>query len=396
MDENTLVVFTSDNGPWVETTRGMQPDGKPFIPRDHSGSADPLRGWKMSAWDGGSRVPCLVRWPGRVPAGRTSDQLLTTMDLLPTFAALAGAKQPDRELDGRDASAFLLGQTATSPRDEYLYYTGCLLTGVRSGQWKLVLPRPANPRGTGWWGRLIEAVPDLQLYNLDEDPGESTDVASQHPEVVQALLKRIERAREQLGDLDRTGAGARFYDEGPRRLQVPIAPATAKTQHDGFKPLGGLRFTFETGTLDGWTIVDGQLGQAVSNAVSLPRWKQKPFCREGHYHLSTVDTGATFSDKQTAVVQSPRFMIRGELASFLTSGGFDEESLYIGLCDAETGEPLMKAGGPGGPQMHRATWEVGELKNRPVFLQLVDKNTEGWGHLTFDDFSVDGQLADSP
>ena len=350
----------------------------------------------MSVWDGGSRVPCLVRWPGRVPAGRTSDQLLTTMDLLPTFAALAGAEQSDRELDGRDASAFLLGQTATSPRDEYLYYAGCLLTGVRSGQWKLVLPRPANPRGTGWWGRLIEAVPDLQLYNLEEDPGESTDVAAQHPEVVQALMKRIERAREQLGDLDRTGAGARFYDEGPRRLQVPIVPAGSKTQYDGFKPLGSLRITFETGTLDGWTIVDGELGKPVSDAISLPRWKQKPFCREGHYHLSTVNTGRAFSDEQMAVVQSPRFVIRSELASFLTSGGFDEELLYIGLCDAETGEPLLKAGGSGGPQMHRVTWDVRAFKDRPVFLQLVDKSTDGWGHLTFDDFSADGQLAEQP
>ena len=87
--ENTLIVFTSDNGPWVETTHGMRPDAKPFIPRNHSGSADPLRGWKMSAWDGGSRVPCIIWWPGKVPAGRTSDALLSTMDLLPTFAALA-------------------------------------------------------------------------------------------------------------------------------------------------------------------------------------------------------------------------------------------------------------------------------------------------------------------
>jgi arylsulfatase A-like enzyme len=115
LDENTLIVFTSDNGPWVETTRSMEPDGKPFIPRDHSGSADPLRGWKMSAWDGGSRVPCIVRWPGTIPAGSVSDELLTTMDLLPTFAILAGADLPERELDGRDASSVSERVTSDEP-----------------------------------------------------------------------------------------------------------------------------------------------------------------------------------------------------------------------------------------------------------------------------------------
>ncbi|MHB8902467.1 MAG: sulfatase family protein [Thermoguttaceae bacterium] len=221
LDEKTLIVFTSDNGPWVETTAGMQPGGRPFIPRDHSGSAGPLRGWKMSAWEGGSRVPCIIRWPGRIATGRTSDELLTTMDLLPTFAALAGAPLPDRKLDGHDASAFLL-QGAPSPRDEYLYYTGCLLTGLRSGRWKLVLPRPANPPGTGWWGRLIEAVPETQLYDLQEDPGETTDVAAKHPDVVEQLMGRIDRARSELGDLDRVGSGARLFDPGERRLQVPL------------------------------------------------------------------------------------------------------------------------------------------------------------------------------
>ncbi|QDT16653.1 sulfatase family protein [Alienimonas californiensis] len=224
LDENTLVVFTSDNGPWVETTKGMKPGGEPFIPREHSGRAEPLRGWKMSAWEGGSRVPFVARWPGRIPAGRVSDELLTTMDLLPTFASLAGAELPPVTLDGTDAIAFLTGTTDESPRDEYLYYSGCLLTGVRSGRWKLVLPREANPSGLGWWGRMIDAVPETQLYDLDRDPGETTDVAAAHPEVVVRLTARVEAARVELGDLDRTGAGARFFDDGPRRLQVPINP----------------------------------------------------------------------------------------------------------------------------------------------------------------------------
>lgn len=223
IDDNTLVIFTSDNGPWVETTRGMKPDGEAFIPRDHSGNANPYRGWKMSAWEGGSRVPFIARWPGRIPAGWESDEILTTMDLLPTFASIADAKLPDVELDGNNAIEFLTRETQSSPRDEYLYYSGCLLTGVRSDNWKLVLPREKSPSGLKWWGRMIEAVPQTMLFDLENDPGETTNVAAQNPKVVDQLMKRIERARTELGDIGQTGSGARLFDQGPRTLQSPVS-----------------------------------------------------------------------------------------------------------------------------------------------------------------------------
>ncbi|TWU34310.1 sulfatase family protein [Novipirellula artificiosorum] len=222
IDDNTLVVFTSDNGPWVETTRAMEPRGEAFIPRDHSGNADPLRGWKMSAWDGGCRVPFIARWPGKIPAGWESDEMLSTMDLMPTFASLAGAMLPDVDLDGKDATDFLTRKIEQSPRDEYLYYSGCLLTGVRSGSWKLVLPRSESPAGLGWWGRMIEEVPDPLLFNLDDDPGEVSNVANDHPRIVASLMKRIERARSELGDIDHPGSSARSFDDGPRKLQRPL------------------------------------------------------------------------------------------------------------------------------------------------------------------------------
>lgn len=217
--ENTLVIFTSDNGPWVETTRAMQPDREAFIPRDHSGSAEPFRGWKMTTWEGGCRVPFIARWPGHISTNRESDEILSTMDLLPTFAHLTGADLPsDRVLDGKDATAFLLGESDQSPRDNYLYYAGSLLTGIRIDQWKLVLPRPADPPGTGWWGRMIEEVPEVQLYDLPNDPGETTNLAAQHPEVVAKLMTRIEAARLEIGDMNVIGTGARFFDSGPRKI----------------------------------------------------------------------------------------------------------------------------------------------------------------------------------
>jgi arylsulfatase A-like enzyme len=177
----------------------------------------------MTAWDGGSRVPFIARWPGKIPQGGKSDELLSTMDLLPTFAKLAGAKLPEWDIDGRDATSFLLGKTDASPREDFFYYTGCLLTGVRAGKWKLVLPRQANPPGTGWWGRLIEEVPEPHLFDLNLDLAEASNLAAVHPEIVQSLMKRIEWARKELGDIDQTGSGARFFDKGDRKLEVPVS-----------------------------------------------------------------------------------------------------------------------------------------------------------------------------
>ena len=167
---------------------------------------------------------------------------------------------------------------------------------------------------------------------------------------------------------------------------------SGKTKYDKFKPLGELRFTFESGKLEGWSIVEGEAGKPVSDHTSLPRHRNKPFNQEGKFHLSTVVTADGFTDKQQVVFQSPTFVIHGDQASFLASGGFDPDSLYVGLFDAESNEVLLTAGGPKGPQMKRTTWDVTRLKGKAVFLRVVDKYVGGWGHLTLDDFSVDGSL----
>jgi hypothetical protein len=377
----------------------MKPGGRPFIPRDHSGTADPLRGWKMSAWDGGCRVPFVARWPGKIPGGRVSDGIFSTMDLLPTFAQIAAAKLPeDRALDGRDGTRFLTGETDTSPREDYLYYTGCLLTGVRVGQWKLVLPRPANPPGTGWWGRMIEAVKEPSLFDLDADPGETTNLAAKHPDVVARLMRRIEKARAELGDIDRTGSGSRFFDPGERLLessakkQASAKPATAA--YDGFKPVGNLRFRFEGDDMDGWRITEGTFAQAVTAMPSLPRFQDQPFAREGAHYLSTVALadGKSAADSQVGVIQSPAFKLEGDQAAFLVSGGFDKDKLFIALVDADTDEVLIRGGGENDTRMHRVIWDVSKWKGRSVRFQVVDRKTAGWGHLNADDFSVRGTL----
>lgn len=118
--------------------------------------------------------------------------------------------------------------STTSTALRSIYYSGCLLTGVRADQWKLVLPRIANPPGTGWWGRMIDEVKEVHLFDLNADPGETTNLAAKHPEIVARLTRRIESARAELGDLKVTGKGARFFDKGPRVVGDKPKPGKPK------------------------------------------------------------------------------------------------------------------------------------------------------------------------
>ena len=187
IDEHTLVVFTSDNG----------------AASRWGGSNGPLRGWKGSTWEGGMREPCIMRWPGKIPAGTQSKEMCCTMDLLPTFAKLAGTKPPsDRVIDGKDIWDLMSNKTgAKSPHKAFYYYQMGQLQAVRSGKWKLHLPLKPKKRN---WGKPEPQSP-VQLYDLEADIAESNNVADQNPDVVQRLLKLAEKARKDLGDVDKTG-----------------------------------------------------------------------------------------------------------------------------------------------------------------------------------------------
>ena len=201
LDENTLVVFVSDNGPWIEDMIG-----------DHAGSATPLKGSKMTSWEGGPRVPCIMRWTGRITAGVTSDAIVTTMDLFPTIGKLAGAKFPENTvLDGRDIMPLLSGETQDSPHDYYYYYCYKALHAVRNDRWKLVAPRKKSPKWMGWWGRMIEAVDDYELYDLHNDLGEKNNVIKDNPEVAELLKSQLTLMKADLGDGLTPGAGMRSY-----------------------------------------------------------------------------------------------------------------------------------------------------------------------------------------
>lgn len=166
VDDNTIVIFTSDNGPSV-------------------GKVGPLSGGKGSSYEGGQRVPTVIRWPGQIPAGVPNDELMTAMDLLPTFAKLAGAEMPlDRVIDGKDIMPVLAGQTAT-PHEAFFYYKSNALKAVRSGQWKLHLGK-VNGTSNGRRGKGSSSS-IMALYNLEDDMAEQNNLLKEHPEVAERL-----------------------------------------------------------------------------------------------------------------------------------------------------------------------------------------------------------------
>jgi arylsulfatase A-like enzyme len=191
--DNTLVLFTSDNGPWSNDHARQHAKNAKFVewtkgPEIPWGSSGPLRGAKGSTWEGGIRVPGIVRWPGHVPAGRTSAAILSTLDVLPTFAALAGVSEKvpqDRVIDGVNQWDLLVGKNNTGARDEFLYYESSELQAVRKGAWKLRLPRLKNLRN---WPDLDRGSQQTELYNLERDLGETKNVAAENPDVVQRLM----------------------------------------------------------------------------------------------------------------------------------------------------------------------------------------------------------------
>ena len=201
--ENTLLIVTSDNGPWL--TYG-----------NHAGSAGGFREGKGTTFEGGHRVPCIAEWPGVIPAGIVSNNLSAGIDILPTIVEATGAKLPAKRIDGVSLLANLKGNLTVKPRESfYFYYRKNNLEAVRHGSWKLVFPHPGRtnegfePGRDGQPGRGNESFNHPGgLYDLRRDPGERYNVMFDYPEVKDKLMKIAEEARNDLGD-DLTGHPAK-------------------------------------------------------------------------------------------------------------------------------------------------------------------------------------------
>jgi arylsulfatase A len=233
LDDNTLVIFTSDNGPWLSYG-------------EHGGRALPLREGKGTMFDGGCREACIMRWPGKIPAGSVCHEVAATIDVLPTIAGLVDVELPkDRIIDGKDIWPLMSGEPgAKSPHEAYYFYWGGHLQAVRSGKWKLHFPhgyrsldgRPggtaspaaggtASPAAGGTGGKPVAYTQKkigLALFDLDSDIGETTNVAEKHPEVVARLQALAEKARDDLGDLATKRKGKNVRQPGRLEKGEPV------------------------------------------------------------------------------------------------------------------------------------------------------------------------------
>jgi len=206
LDENTLVIFTSDNGPWLSYG-------------DHAGSALPLREGKGTALEGGQREPCIIYYPKKIKPGRTISTPMMTIDILPTIAALTGAKLPEQKIDGKNIWNIWTGESTESPHEAYYYYYHVNeLHGVRYQNWKMYFPhryRTLNGRPGGTNGEPVNydynTIDQIELYDLSKDISETTDVAADHPEVVAKIKSLADGMRAELGDklYDQVGVGNR-------------------------------------------------------------------------------------------------------------------------------------------------------------------------------------------
>ncbi len=206
IEENTLLIFTSDNGPWLNYG-------------DHAGSALPLREGKGTALEGGQREPCIIKYPDKIKAGGVINTPMMNIDILPTIAELTNAQLPEKKIDGKSIWKIWTQESSQSPHEAYyFYYHVNELHGIRYGNWKMYYPhryRSLNGRKGGKDGFPVpydyNTIDKIELYNLADDIGETTDVALQNPDVVQKIMALGDKMRDELGDSlqDKVGNGVR-------------------------------------------------------------------------------------------------------------------------------------------------------------------------------------------
>ena len=196
LEENTLVIFLSDNGPWLSYS-------------GHSGSANPLKEGKGTSWDGGVKVPTIMKWKGKIPMGKVQKNPAMSIDILPTIASLTGAQLPSLRIDGLDISSMLKDNTATSPQEAYfVYYNRNELQAIVMGDWKLYFPHRYRSLAPDQVFR-DDGIPikyaminleEMELFHIPTDPSEKNNVINENPHVVDLFLKLADKAREDMGD----------------------------------------------------------------------------------------------------------------------------------------------------------------------------------------------------
>jgi arylsulfatase A-like enzyme len=260
LDKDTLVVFTSDNGPWL--IRGA--DG---------GSAGPLRGGKGSTWEGGVREPTIAWWPGHVPAGSVNDAVAGTIDLLPTFVSLAGGTVPATPvIDGRDITPILLGQSKESAREAHYYFASYDLQAVRQGRWKLAIA----PQSEGMGKQAAKTPAGMRLYDLDAEIGEQTDVAAQHPEVVAKLKALADKMAAEIGGKTPTARRPAGEVKGAKTLYPTIDYVPNDVKKDDAKPAAKKSAARPSANVKPVVLAQAKSGDTAASAAA-PQVGQRAF-----------------------------------------------------------------------------------------------------------------------
>jgi len=415
--QNTLVVFTSDNGGMLNNT------GQKAWTSGHRLNGD-LLGFKFGAWEGGHRVPFIVRWPKRVPAGTTSDALVSQIDLLATFAAAGGGaiaedaivdsvnQLPEFTGTATDAARDLLVLSPNSPKH---------LT-IRKGKWVYI---PARDEG-GFQGKkvgdhllagaasqpltnlvnsdVVDArirpdAPPAQLYDLNADPAQAQNVHDQHPEVVAELAALLKDWRGKIPDSPRLGWINLKQSEGGKATSAGKTDRAKKTPNAAPKipaepSKRSVCLDFESGKLAPWKVVEGNFATIIGSRQTFMR-STIPYNKQGIHYLTTLELAPDADrgmDGQTGVVVSPLFVVNGGEMTFRVGGGKGAKT-YVALCN-EAGKELHKARGVNAQEMQKARFDLAPYAGQKMYLKIVDQATTGWGHITADHFEFDAELLD--
>ena len=394
--ENTLVIFTSDNGGMFNF------GGQAAFKAGHRQNGD-LLGFKFGAWEGGHRVPMIVRWPGKVKPGTTSNQLIGNVDMLATFAALTGQ---DLDTTERADSVNVLPAFVDDPpepiRDHLLLapHKGTHLS-IRKGKWMYIPGRGsggfvgktpsshtfAGPPAATFvgsvnsdieGGKIRKNAPMAQLYDLEADVNETKNVIREHPDVVKELRTLL----------------SNYKPPAPKRRSGNNAKSNPATKSSATPSKRSASFDFESGTLAPWKIVEGRFGHIIGSRETFFH-NQREYNKQGAFYLTTLESSADAEkgmDSQTGVIVSPLFVPEAGTMTFRVGGGRGE-STYVALCTAD-GKEVYSARGTNDQTMQIASWDLGPFVGKQLFIKVVDQSTNGWGHITLDDFQFDGRVLD--
>ena len=394
LSDNTLVIFTSDNG-------GMfNHGGQAAFQPGHRINGN-LLGFKFGVWEGGHRIPLIVRWPGNVKAGSISDQLIGNVDMLATFAALTRQTlDQQQQADSINMLNAFIGKPEKPLRDHLVLapHKGTHLS-LRKGKWMYIPARGSggfggkNPGDHGFAGpaaasfvgsvnsdiedgRIRTGAPPAQLYDLDTDMNQTRNIITEHPEVVQELSSLLASYAPQAEN-PRLGKG----DSPNPAKRTGTVPRTRSASFD-----------FESGKLEPWKVVEGSFGHPVGSRSEFFRSPQE-YNKQGTYYLTTLESSEEAErgmDEQTGIIVSPLFVPTGGTMTFRIGGG-SGKATYAALCTADDKEVLF-ARGVDKQLMHEAEWDLAPYADQQLFIKVVDQSTTGWGHITLDDFQFDAKV----